>query len=677
MKRFVSFLLCMLPLLLNAQEEQDWEVAFQEWVTNMGVEDDYAPDMMEQLADLAANKLNINQVTREELEQLPFLTAQQVEEIMAYVYHYAPVRTLSELFMIESLDYETRRLLKHFVYVGDMPAKKSWPTLKEVMKGGRHQVLASLKVPLYERRGDKDGKNCYLGYRYRHDVRYRFSYGQRVTFGLTGAQDAGEPFLTRDNPLGYDHYAYFFQLRKMGRLEALNLGMYRVQWGMGLVMNTGFHLGKLATLQSFGRTSRGLTAHASRSVGSYLHGAAATLCVAPRLSVTAFASYRPLDATLNDDGSARTLLTDGYHRTTTELDKKNNTHQVDVGASFGWKDTWKGGLAMANVNAVYTHFDRQLVPQTENNAYRRYFLSGNDFLNVSLDYSYTNSRVAFAGETALNRAGAWAVVHSVSWRMSEQWSLMLLHRYYDKRYTARHAHSFAEGTGVQNEHGMYFGLTWQPRRSLSLQWYADYAHFPFLRYQVSAPSDAFDTMLRARVYINRWTLDGHYRFHLRQRDDENHRNLHNRYEHKARMRLAVEMPAANYKLTMQTQVDGTMLVIPYMATTSRGVMVSQQAQWQRSWLQLSAMVGWFRSDDYDSRLYQYERSLLYDFSFPVYYGHGLRYALMARADLGRHLMLTTKIGVTDYFDRAVISSGLQQIDASSMADILVQLRYKF
>ena len=102
-------------------------------------------------------------------------------------------------------------------------------------------------------------------------------------------------------------------------------------------------------------------------------------------------------------------------------------------------------------------------------------------------------------------------------------------------------------------------------------------------------------------------------------------------------------------------------------------MVSQQAQWQNSWLQLSANIGWFHTDDYDSRIYQYERSVLYDFSFPMYYGHGLRYMLMARAQWQR-FTLSAKVATTNYFDRAVISSGPQQISHSAMTDILLQLR---
>ena len=40
-------------------------------------------------------------------------------------------------------------------------------------------------------------------------------------------------------------------------------------------------------------------------------------------------------------------------------------------------------------------------------------------------------------------------------------------------------------------------------------------------------------------------------------------------------------------------------------------------------------------------------------------------------------MLTAKWAVTDYFDRSIIGSSYQQIDASSQSDFDVQLRWKF
>lgn len=658
--------LLILCLLLSTQlvaAQSSWQEALREWLTAEDMEESYAEELLEQLEERAQTPINLNQTSREELEALPFLTAQQVEDIMEYLDRYKPVRSLGELQMIKGLDYHTRRLLQHFVVAGEERKPSVWPTMDDLLKRGHHRITATGKIPFYERRGDRNG---YLGYKYRHDLRYQYTLGNRIKAGITAAQDAGEPFFTNKNGWGYDQYNYYVQLRDFGRLEELNLGHYRVQMGLGLVMNTNFLLGKLAMLQTMGRSMHTLSAHSSRSVGDHLQGIAATVRLAKQWRVTAFASYQTIDATLNNNGSARTLLYSGYHRTPTEMEKKHNTGEADLGASIGWKQ----GTLHINANAVYTHYDRPLQPQ-QNALYRTYAAQGNDFLNMSLDYGWNNHRWAFSGETALNKKGAVALIHTANCKVTDQLSLMLLHRYYDKRYTAQHANSFREGSSIQNEHGIYLGATWQPSRSLYLQGYADYAHFSWPRYQVSATSDAFDALLATRYSRKRWTWNLRYRMHIRQHDDDTKKLIVNQTSH--RLRMAIDWSAAS-TLTLRTQGDG--VVVSEQGSNSRGVMVGQQVRWQQRWLKVTGTLAWFHSDDYDSRLYQYEPSMQYDFSFPAYYGHGIRYSLMAQADIGRHLALTTKLGVTNYFDRSVIGTGQQQIDQSSMADLLVQLSIK-
>ena len=434
MKRILMLFMVFYTLSSVAQEP-DWQEDMQEWTTPEDMGDN---TNMELLEDLSINKINLNQVTREQLEQLPFLSAQQVESIIEYLDRYGPIRSLNELKMIPELDYQTCQQLSHYVMVGKVRPDRIWPQLSDVAKYGRHTFMATAKIPFYERRGDRNG---YMGYRMRHDLRYQFNYNNRIKFGITAAQDAGEPFFANRNTMGYDHYSYYFQLRNIGKLEALNLGLYRVQMGMGLVMNTGFHLGKLATLQSMGRNSKLLTAHTSRSVVGYLQGAAATVNLSKHFKLTAFASYRPVDATLNDDGTARTLVNTGYHRTPTEMDKKYNTHETDLGFSFGWRK----GMLYINANGLYTHLDRRLTPEKEHTLYRRYAAEGSDFSNFSLDYGYNNYRMSFAGETAVNRDGAIAAIHSLSYVASDQVKLTTIHRYFSKRYTALHAYSFCEG----------------------------------------------------------------------------------------------------------------------------------------------------------------------------------------------------------------------------------------
>jgi hypothetical protein len=379
--------------------------------------------------------------------------------------------------------------------------------------------------------------------------------------------------------------------------------------------------------------------------------------------LTVFGSYRALDATLNEDGTARTLLRDGYHRTQTELGKKNNTHETDFGGSIGYRQ----GTFHAHLNMVYTHLNRQLIPQQV--LYKRYAATGTDFTNVSVDYGYNTSRWGVSGETAVNHQGALATINTVNWRATDALTLMLLHRYYDKRYTALHANSFSEGSGVQNEHGAYLGAKWQPAKAWLLQGYVDYAHFSYPRYQVSLPSDAFDALLSACYSGRKWTIDGRYRMRIRQRDDNEKKRLQNRPEHRLRLRSTISISS---QLSLQAQADA----VSTWADNAwqQGIMLGQHATWRWRWLTMDGHIGWFRTDSYDARLYQYERSVQYDFSFPAYYGHGLRHSLMLQAAIGEQLTAIIKYGTTNYFDRSTIGSGLQQIAHSSMTDILLQLR---
>ncbi|MDY4666086.1 MAG: helix-hairpin-helix domain-containing protein, partial [Prevotella sp.] len=66
-----------------------------------------------------------------------------------------------------------------------------------------------------------------------------------------------------------------------------------------------------------------------------------------------------------------------------------------------------------------------------------------------------------------------------------------------------------------------------------------------------------------------------------------------------------------------------------------------------------------------------------NFTFPVFFGEGMRGAVLLRADITPNLTVIGKAGTTKYFDRNHISSSLQQIDKSHKTDIDLQVKWKF
>ena len=99
-----------------------------------------------------------------------------------------------------------------------------------------------------------------------------------------------------------------------------------------------------------GRITTAITPHSSRMSANYLQGAAATIALSGDLDLTAFVSYRKIDATLAGDSAIRTRLATGYHRTPSEMERKNNASEWLMGGRLSWQHGhWQAGLtALAN-----------------------------------------------------------------------------------------------------------------------------------------------------------------------------------------------------------------------------------------------------------------------------------------------------------------------------------------
>ena len=213
-KALVIVLLATMPCMLAAQDAArkatsaepadsvDWQQLIEELIS---IDDDESNDaweqQMEQLATLHEEKIDLATATREDLEQLPFLTDEQVEDICEYVYRYGAPMSIGELAMIESIDWRTRRVLKEFVKMQSHPvtppmyegsiyklpsdeqtsqqSKKHTTPLFTKTDEGKGLLLYTFHLPFYQRKGDENG---YLGYPYRHTLRYRMNIGPHLRF---------------------------------------------------------------------------------------------------------------------------------------------------------------------------------------------------------------------------------------------------------------------------------------------------------------------------------------------------------------------------------------------------------------------------------------------------------------------------------------------------------------
>ena len=497
--------------------------SWEEFVEKISVDEyedgeDLSP-LLEELAALHEHPFNLNTATKEDLEQLPFLDGEEIEEILAYVYRYGPMQSLGELMLIEELDYQTRQFLTLFVYVENPVEEKENLRLKTLLKEGRHEVTSRLDVPLYKRDGYKipedevllkNPNKVYLGNSLYHNIRYIYQYRNRLFWGFTAEKDAGEPFGSYGNK-AYDAYSFHFLLKDCGKLKALALGDYRLGFGEGLVVNSDFSLGK-STLFNMGDTRPSIKKFSSTSETSFFRGIAAAFRFG-RVDMSAFYSYLPTDATFRKDGTISSLKTDGLHRTLLELSKKHNVTEQSVGTDV----TWNTEYFSLGATVFYQHFSRSFSKGTE--LYRQYYPDGKDFLNAGLHYRWHRDRFSFSGETAFSSVyGGWATLNKAIYRFNHRYSMVVLQRLFTYQYVGLRANSFSEGGAVRNESGFYTGVEASPLNELKLSAYVDYFYFPWVKFGIPHTSEGVEGTFQVDwVVSGKWELSGRYQLKRKER----------------------------------------------------------------------------------------------------------------------------------------------------------------
>ena len=113
-----------------------------------------------------------------------------------------------------------------------------------------------MDIPLYYRKGYSYPPSAggYNGNPLYHKIKYRMTSLKHVDLGMQAEKDQGEPF--RGNK-GWDSYGGYLMLRDIGCLRTVIAGDFRMGFGEGLVVNSGFSTGKSSLMS---RPSQGFRA---------------------------------------------------------------------------------------------------------------------------------------------------------------------------------------------------------------------------------------------------------------------------------------------------------------------------------------------------------------------------------------------------------------------------------
>ncbi|MFK7908426.1 MAG: ComEA family DNA-binding protein [Chitinophagales bacterium] len=647
--------------------------------------------ILENLEDYRLRPLNLNTATFEELAELQFLSSKQIIALLAYRETMKKFATVYEIQAVNNFDLNSAQLLSYFVVVED--AQERIPT-KELFLGGKSQFFLKYQEVLEPQSGflksdtleDGMAVSKFKGSPAKLTLRYRYNYGNRLSYGFTAEKDAGEEFFKGSQKRGFDFYSGHVYMRDVGPFKHLAIGDFEVKFGQGLALWSGFGTRKGENVLNLFRQEFPLKKYTSVNETSFFRGVAATMG-SDKLEATVFASYKKIDGnvltgnvdTLDVFGEEvlafSSIQIAGLHRTDAEIEDRKAIQRFDTGASIQYKHK----DFSIGANAFFSKFDSPLQP--DNDTYNRFRFNGDQLLNVSIDYRWLLPRFAFWGETAMSDNGAVATLHGALAEIADPLSIGLLYRNYGKKYQALNANAFGESSRPQNEEGIYIGAEILPAPKFRLQVYADVFSHPFLKFRVDGPSRGVEYFTQLSYSLNRNVqMYARYRNENKQRNapasSENSINVLSNHQ-KSDFRYNLDYKAS-YQLRFKSRLQWSWYDNGVTAK-QRGFYLSQDVKYSLQEIPLALTVRYalFDTESFDTRIYAYESSVLYDFSIPFFADRGSRFYVMAKYELNRHLNCWLRFSQTYVTNQETISSGDNEINGNVQSEIRAMVRVKW
>ncbi len=685
---FVTCILgACLPAIAQIQRDKEEKIItelMERFIENQEATLDYT-DLQEQLEYYQKNKLNLNKAEKEELERLFFLTEKQVAAILQHRIDFGDYVTIFELQTVDGLDDLTIYYLSYFVAVeDDLMADQT--TFIQMFGKGRHEVITLHENDFQERAGYNSAlkeqyKTYYLGSPYRYVLRYRFSYGNRLSFGYTGEKDMGEQFFNGAQKNGFDFNSMHFLYRpQKGMFKAIALGDFQANFGQGLVFGSGVAARKSAFVMSVKRNYQALRPYRSLNENEFLRGAAFTIAK-KSLELTSFVShkyistnYRDADTIDEPTDEFSSFQISGLHRTENEILNRYNVLQTIYGGHLGWHHQ----LTALGITAIHTKYDKSFIAGDK--PYQLYQFSGNQLTNLGFDFTTQLRNANIFGEVGYSSNNAWALSTGLMIPLDDKLDLLLLYRNYGKAYQTTFNNPFGENSDGRNEEGLYTGISMRLSRQWLFNTYFDIYRSPWLRYLTDAPSRGYDYLAELQYNPSKTT-----QLYIRYRHEDKWRNQSG---NTARVDYIATSQRDIYRFHIQYKINGSMSGktrlehAQYFDEINRhqqGSLIFQDISYSTPFkkLTLTGRLVVFSVEDYNARLFASENDVLYQFAVPLYQHSGVRYYLLANYSITRRFEIWIKYSQTTYNNLQTISSGLEQINGNTVNEMRFQARYTF
>jgi hypothetical protein len=705
---FITIFFCSLfPIFLAAQEIDSTSTSLTKLLIDhieRSTEDsdntyDYG-ELVDEYLYYIENPIQLNGSKILPLRELKVLNNFQFEKLVEYLQLFGPIVSIYELAAIDGFDNQTIDLIKPIITT-EILTSDNRINAKKALRWGKHQIFLRTEQVLEKSVGYKavddsllaeKPNSTYLGSPQKLYFKYAYNYRNRIKAGITAEKDAGEAFLKSQVPEiqkqllgnklknGFDFYSAHIFLSDFGLIKSLAIGDYHLAFGQGLTMWSGLSFGKSGNSTNIIKYGQGLKPSASVNETSFLRGGAFTL-KHKAMEMTLFYSNKLFDGNITsadslsgEEETISSIQESGLHRTVNELLDKGAIRQ-DV---YGGNISFRNRFIQLGYTAQQSNFKSDILPDIY--PYNQFSRLRNSEFNHGLDFKAFLPKIALFGEISQTHNGGIAAIAGFTAQPISFASLTFAYRNYSKDYRNFYSTGFSESSDPNNETGTYFGLSADISPKWRLTAYADYFKFPWLRFQVDAPSWGHDYFVQFDHRLNR-TDDLYFRFRTKtkmsnQNDPWNYIDIPVEYT-KTTIRFHVI-----YKVTNSIEFKDRAEIILYdelKKSASQGFLIFHDVVFKPKDKphELTFRFAVFDAESYDSRLYAYENDVLYAFSIPAFNDKGSRIYILYRLKASKTIDMWFRIAQTWYADKDEIGTGLDLIEGNKKTDIKIQLRWKF
>mgnify|MGYP001277101849 CR=1 FL=1 len=623
-------------------------------------------DLYENLFSLYQNPIDINRADQADFRSLFLLNENKINAIINHRQKFGPFLSLYELQAVDGLSVEDIRLILPFITIRNVWGSTNLKNFTS--KSTENYLVLRADQVLEPSRGYEENK--YLGSRQRYYLRYRMSHSKDFSVGFISEKDAGEKSLL-------DYNNFHLQVQNKGFIKNLVLGDYLIQFGQGLIFSAGFAPGKGSEpIYTTRRSNLGIKPYNSVLENGSMRGLANTLKF-KQIEITNIVGNNKRDAPLTelaDDQESyfSSILSSGFHRTETEILNSNQIKEQNLGGNILYRLPHLH-LGFSVLHTFYNQYFKK-----RDQLYNFYEFTGNRNTVLGPNFSLSWQNFNFFGEAARSTSGGMGMVTGLVSSLGQrvEWALNL--RNYSPDFHTFYGSAFSEGTRNINERGIYNGLKYIIKKGLEVSAFYDRFRFPWLKYQVNAPSFGHDYQIRIlhrpNKIFNQYIAWHHEEKQKNQSSDE---LIVSTLQNTFRDNLVYGSEYFwNKTVKFQTKIQRNSF-LKSGSSNSVGYAIMEDIEANIRRLQLKGRLAYFNTDDYDSRIYAYENDVLYAVSFPAYYGKGMRYYGILRVPLNRHLQAWIRWSNTTIEKDKKIGSGNDQLPGNRKNELKIQLKYSF